>query len=519
MTNAPALAPDRQTRLYLYLIIAFGLCLRLVYFSEDIGGSHTFRQAMVANQIDSLKAQPYPGPKLGFLERYDQTYDFGIVFYDTPIYQYVAAKVSDILNIGAVRAGRLVNLAIFVGISLIFYEILTEIGIRTTASLLTTLLLALSPLSIQNTFGLYPDILATFTSYLSFYLLLRYERERWWGFFYTALVLGVASTLIKLSIYSLFAVAYAWNLIWAARWRVLRRVDAILFGLVIAAAVAAFVLERSYFNYGQISEAANYNESFRLSWYLGPVAERFELEPWRDIGERFMLEYLFPPFMPLALMGLWRVVRQFVKKPRDPQRTLLGLVVGSFVMIVIFFNVFFRHDYYALPLLPIYCALASVGLLNFYALIGSPFAANARAFAFMAVAAIFGSIYYAYSLQSLNYRGNRMSIEIGKSLQELVPADGYVLYLTDEDVSNPEYLYYARRRGVLANFNTTDTRFVSQTVKDHRWDPDNTYLFADAIRLLPNKQDQLKLRLDRYELRELGTSAGRGIVYKLIPRG
>src|SRR5215813_1688313 len=56
------------------LIIAFGLCLRLVYFPNEIGGSHTFRQAMVANQIDSLKSGPYPGPKLGFLERYDQVY-------------------------------------------------------------------------------------------------------------------------------------------------------------------------------------------------------------------------------------------------------------------------------------------------------------------------------------------------------------------------------------------------------------------------------------------------------------
>ncbi len=57
MTSTAALSADRQTRLYLYLIIAFGLCLRLVYFSEDIGGSHTFRQAMVANQIDSLKTR------------------------------------------------------------------------------------------------------------------------------------------------------------------------------------------------------------------------------------------------------------------------------------------------------------------------------------------------------------------------------------------------------------------------------------------------------------------------------
>ena len=41
---------ERRMRLYLYLIVALGLCLRLVYFSEEIGGSHTFRQAMVAGR-------------------------------------------------------------------------------------------------------------------------------------------------------------------------------------------------------------------------------------------------------------------------------------------------------------------------------------------------------------------------------------------------------------------------------------------------------------------------------------
>src|ERR1700726_2687591 len=150
MTNTAELSPDHRIRPYLFLIIALGMCLRLVYFSEDIGGSHTFRQAMVANQIDTLKSKPYPGPKLGFLERYDQTYDYGIVFYDTPIYQYVAAKLSDVLNIGAVRAGRLINLIVYVGVSLIFYEILTSLGLGFPVASLTMILLAISPLAIQN---------------------------------------------------------------------------------------------------------------------------------------------------------------------------------------------------------------------------------------------------------------------------------------------------------------------------------------------------------------------------------
>jgi len=520
MTNAAALTADRQKRLYLYLIIALGLCLRLVYFSEDIGGSHTFRQAMVANQIDSLKSKSYPGPKLGFLERYDQTYDYGIVFYDTPIYQYVAARVSDVLNLGAVRGARLVNLAVYVGTSLIFCEILTSLGLGFPVTSLTMILLAVSPLSIQNIIGIYPDTLATLAAYLSFYFLLQYERERSWRHFGTALVFGAVCTLIKSSIYVVVIVAYGWNLFWAQRWRVVFRVDAMLFALLIAASVAAFVLERTYFNYGQVLGAtgSNYDESLRLSWFLGTEAQRLDPSQWRLLGERFTFEYLFPAFMPLALIGLWRVIRQFVRKPVDPQRTLLGLVVGSFATILLFFNVIVIHDYYALPLLPIYCALASIGLLYLYSLLGPPFARHRRAYAILAVAGIFGAIEYAYSLQLLNYNGNRTGIEIGKDLQDQIPRDGYVLYLQDADVTNPEYLYYARRRGVLSNISTADNAFVSRTIKEHRWDPDNIYLLANAIGLLPGQQDRLRARLDKYELREIGTSFDKGLIYKLIPK-
>jgi hypothetical protein len=506
MTAAAAASPDR--RLYLYLIIAFGLCLRLVYFSEDIGGSHTFRQAMVANQIDSLKSRPYPGPKLGFLERYDQTYDYGVVFYDTPIYQYVAAKVSDVFGVGAVKAGRLINLIVYIGVSLIFYEILTSIGLGFPVASLTMILLAISPLAIQNIIGIYPDTLATLAAYLSFCLLLQYEHQRSWRHFAAALVLGALCTLIKSSIYVVFLVAYVWNLLWTLKWRVIFRVDAMLFATLIAASVAAFVLERTYFNYGHVLGAtdSNYNESLRLSWFLGSEAQRLDPSQWYLLGERFTFEYLFPAFMPGALFGLWRVIRQFIRKPVEPQRTLLGLVVGSLATVLVFFNVIVIHDYYALPFLPIYCALTAIGLLYLCSLLGPPVARYPKAYATLAVAAIFGSLYYAYSLRLLNYGGNKVSIETGKSLQELVPANGDLFYLVGADYVNPEYLYYARRRGVLANIGTADSDFVSQTIRDHRWDPDNVYLLANAIRLLPDQQEKLKARLGRYDLKEVGTS-------------
>jgi hypothetical protein len=305
---------------------------------------------------------------------------------------------------------------------------------------------------------------------------------------------------------------------------VIRRIDAVLFALVIAASVTAFALELVYFNYGVLlsprgllHDTSNYQGALKSSWYFA-TRSRLDLSEWAQVGQRLTSEYMSPVFLPLALIGLWRVVRQFIRKPAEPQLTLAALMIGQFITLVIFFNVIVVHDYYALPYLPIYCALASIGLLYTYSFIRMPYASYPRAYMVLVVATIFGSVWYAYSLQLLNYNGNRAGIEIGKDLQDLVPGDGNVFYLQPADVTNPEHLYYARRRGVLANIDAADNAFVSQTIRDHRWNPDNTYLLANTIRLLPGQQDRLKARLDKFDLRELGTSFDRGIVYKLVPK-
>jgi hypothetical protein len=501
------------------LIIAFGLCLRMVYFSQEIGGSHTFRQAMVANQIDTLKSGPYPGPKLGFLERYDQAYDYGVVFYDTPIYQYIAAKVSDLFNVDAVKAARLVNLAAYVGESLVLCGILMEIGLGIAVAGLTLFLFAISPLSIQHTLGVYPDTLAVLAAYASFYALLRYERQRSWQYFLVAAFFGATSTLIKLSIYLMFGLAYAWNLLWSSRWRIFLRIDAIVLGVLMLASVAAFPLVRSYVNYSQSASAANLDESFRLDWFIGPLSERFEFFPWHEIGARFTFEYLFPLLMPFATVGLWRVIRGFCRKPDDPQRSLLGLVIGGLAMMLIFFNVFFRHDYYAMPLTPIYCVLTSIGLLYTWSAYGMQFGRQPKLYAVLALAATGILLNYAYSLRLLNYNENEASRMIGKNLQDLVPDAGYVFYFQFVESTNPEFLYYARRRGAASHIDNANNEYVSNIVKTHHWNPDEVYLVVVGARYKPDTLSALKQRLGRYNLREIGTAYEKSVVYKLVPKG
>ena len=517
MINPANFSQGRQMRLYLFLVIALGMSLRMVYFSEDIGGSHTFRQAMVANEIDSLKNEPYPGPKLGFLERYDQTFDYGIVFYDTPIYQYISAKVSDWLNIGSVKAGRIVNLFVYVGMSLAWFEILTGLGLGLTTSLLTVALFALSPLAIQTTFGIYPDTIAALAAYLSFYLLLRYEREGSWRLFALALLFGIVCALIKSSIYLPFLFAYGWKLLWTSGWRVIRRLDVMAFGLIIAASVAAFVLEREYFNHGFLLDAPDYDESLRLSWFFG-TKSRLNFSEWSQVGQRITFEYLFPAFLPLALIGLGRVIQQLLKKRAEPQLTLSGLVIGSLMTLLVFFNVIVVHDYYALPFLAIYCTLAGIGLMYASSLIGFPFSSHRRAYAVLAVAATFGSICYAYSLRLMSYDFAGLMAETGKSVQEIVPINGYLFHLIREDYTTPEYLYFDRRRGALVYIEKMDNDFASKTIKDHKWDPTETYVLALGTRSKPAEQQKLRTRLSKFDLQEVGTTPDNGVVYKLAPR-
>ena len=157
-------------------------------------------------------------------------------------------------------------------------------------------------------------------------------------------------------------------------------------------------------------------------------------------------------------------------------------------------------------------------MLYAYSFIRMPYSSYPRTYKVLAVAAILGSVWYAYSLRLMNYNSNKITIDTARSVQELVPANGYLFYFHGADYINPEYLYYTRRRGVLSNISNADNDFVIKTIKDHRWDPTETYLLALGVRVLPQQLEKLKERLDKFDLKEIGTSLDNGVIYKLSPK-
>jgi hypothetical protein len=226
---------------------------------------------------------------------------------------------------------------------------------------------------------------------------------------------------------------------------------------------------------------------------------------------------MYPAFALFAVIGLSYSARQFLRARTEPYLTISGLVLGALLTILVFFNVIVIHDYYAIPFIPIYCLLISIGISLLYSIMPK---SNLllRIYFGIFIASTCGLLHYAYTQRFLSYSWNKPLILTGKSIQELVPENAYLFYFHGADYVDPEYLYYGRRRGVLMNITAAGNAVVANIIKGHAWDANNTYVLANAIRLLPNEQEILKEKLSNYELREVGTSLDNGIVYKLISK-
>jgi hypothetical protein len=287
---------------------------------------------------------------------------------------------------------------------------------------------------------------------------------------------------------------------------------------MIACSVVVFVLARTYFNYGALLSTESHNsESMRLSWFLGTGSQRLDLAQWASLGHRVAFEYMYPAFAVFAVIGLSYSARQLLKARAEPYLTVSGLVLGAFLTILVFFNVIVIHDYYSIPFIPIYCLLISIGISMIYSTMPQS-SLFLRIYFGIFIASIFGSLYYAYTRPLLSYSWNKPLILTGKSIQELVPENAYLFYFHGADYVDPEYLYYARRRGILANIEAAENTMIAKIIKEHGWDANNTYVLANAVRLWPDRQEKFKEKLSNYELREVGTSLDNGIVYKLVSK-
>ena len=408
---------------------------------EPLYGSHLFRQAHTAANIDKFVEKG--------LSLHPGTYNVDAPFslYDFPAYQLLVAAVSRVARTDPLSTARTVSIAVF-GLTLwVLGRLLERTGVPALQATLALAFFAYAPLTLFYFQAPMVDGPALFLSYLSLYAFVRWDlghrHARAW--LALSILSGLLSTLIKNPVYLPALLALLWFRLRRRGWRSLWRPGVAALVLSVGAAVILF---KAY------ADAVNDSPALLAGWeieqYFGPVAERLDPDAWAPIMATLGTLTLHPLLLAAGVAGAIVHLRR-----RDGGHRSLptGMLIGPVVTLLVFFNRYRYHNYYALPLvLPLaYFAARAVRRLTALGRAlgrarGWPSRAAARGLVGLAVVATVA--WPRSGLQQLSTSPHWMAAR-GEWIHGLTGRDDFVVYVLEghEGKWNPAYLYFAQRDG------------------------------------------------------------------------
>lgn len=422
--------------------VVFGLGLRGLHFASEIGGPHTFRQSHVVSDVVSLALDAEQGPRLAPLERYDYAWAAGQRLFDVPLYQLLAAKLKDWSGLNALQAARTVSLLTFV----ISCAALRRLAAHLTSPLgaaVATVVYAISALSIQWHAAPMPDNLAVALSLTG--LLLHFEsRAAGTRRFALALLCVALATLIKPPTHLPVALALGLNGWWEGRTKALRDGKLLSHALIALAAATSFVLAAKQLNSGTEKEET-------LAWFFGTFEQRLELPRWAAFPRRLLSVFGHPLLAaPFAFGALALLQRALTRRASAFERLALCWLLGNAITAFVFFNVYSIHNYYQLPLLPLYAMLVAFGgeqALATWPRVAAWLKRHELVVLLASLCFVAHAVHFASWLPTLDYSTNRELVRLGERLKAATQRDDQLMLVMGTPVPGPEMMYYARRRG------------------------------------------------------------------------
>jgi hypothetical protein len=452
------------------LILLAAVLLHVPTFGQPLLERHGWRQTQTAytarifheTGIDLLHSKvPVHG------EPWEAPFEF-------PAYQAVAAVVID-AGVAEDMAMRLTSFAAFLLAATILYRILLR-QTGALGALAGLAIFALSPLAIvwsRTSMIDYPAVAAT----LGFvWCGLRWRTDggvRWW---LAALALGTLAALIKLPTVLFWCapfilLGFERDDQWASRHRISGA-----FGLSLLPIVAGVAWTRFTDDIKAASEATRDLTTAALTaWNFGTVDQRLDPEAWfRALFPAIVLVGL--AVVPLALVAAWRGARL------TRQRRLLGwALVAGIAPVLVFFNLYVQHDYYAIAVSPSVAIVTAMGVA---------WAAERHRLALIGVAGealIVSILVIPYWLGIFSPADPDHILPLAAQIEAQTTTDQRVAILGREE--SPEILYYAHRWGRM--------------IKDEEWSPDL----------------EARLRHDRYVIYRCPPALSDATTCALLPAG
>jgi hypothetical protein len=417
------------------------LLLLLARVTVPLGGSHYFRQAHVAANIDRFVE--------GGLSLRPATYNDDVPYaaYDFPLYQLAVAGTSRLTAADPLRAARGANLILLVAMLVLLDRLLAHAGARRATRAVTLILFAWAPLLVFCFHAPMVDDLALLLALLSLERYAHLERKGGGlGARATMLASGFLSTLIKSPVYLPVLVAVLWHRARTRGPRALLRGDSA--ALLATSALGVLCFKVYWMTVNGVSDPLT---PYERGHYFGTIAGRLSPGAWTRVASDLWRFTAGPVVALLAVAGV-------LYRTRRPRGTLLPLLAGSLigcgVTLIVFFGLFPPHNYYQLPFVLPLAVFAGQALhgCRVLARAGRRFGRPALRIAQLALPL---SLLLAGPMSWAAFHdlaANRVADVLrarGEWIHAHTSRDDYVVYLIDGDTDDwdPAYLYFAGREG------------------------------------------------------------------------
>ncbi len=414
---------NKNFLLYLILIIS----LRFLHFGAEIDLPHDWRQSDTAhyiydfykNGIDFLR------PSVCWMGNQDH------VLFEFPLPEAIVAFAYQLFG-ESIPIARFIFLFFFAVALYYFYKIVDLLFEQEIAQW-STLIYALSPLSIFYSRAIHIDFSAMLCAHAMFYYFLLAIRKEQFSLLLLSSIFAAFGFVIKSPYLFYFSLPMAYFAFKEKRFLWLLQ-----YSLVYAIPIVCFLFwQRHVYAMNSMSPDWDFILHYRkfdnnTGWYFGTLSSRLSLYSWWVLFQRGTLEVLGLGTVPLFLAGLFSV---FMKK----NNLVLWLwTIGVGIYLLIFFNLNFIHNYYQIPWIAPVAIFAAFGVQKL-------FEANFR-FSLLTVILLLSSNVFLSEYLYFDLPENE--IFIAKVTQEFVPEDELVIITYGElDCRNPRILYRARRKG------------------------------------------------------------------------
>jgi hypothetical protein len=429
--------------------VLISYALRCHALTAPLSGRQAFRQTQMAITVwcfveEGIDPWRYQTPIFG--PPWQTPFEF-------PLPQIAAALLvkAGIANIDL--ACRLTNLLFFT-LSVPFVHLLARWFFRSAvpAACVTAAYLC-DPLTIFWSQTAMIDYCSVFFALGYLYFFARYLGRGGVAMLLTAVLFGAVGAVVKITTLAVVAVPLTWLAVRKLRQEV-RAAGAVLAGPVVRTALAcgvaaivplaagqAWVAHTDRIKAASPATACMTSERLR-TWNYGTVAERTNPMNWFRVAAR--LEFPF-----LVTVGLaWAATRL---RPR-PRGFAWSMAIGGALAVVLFLNLYRRHDYYLMACTPAIAVAAGLGLFVIcFRIVRRPMTQWCLLGTLLLLMVGKGAAQFVqdekYIRSGLPYGRPFDPVTVGAYLQSVTAPDERVVI---EGVSfSPELLYYGRRKGLM----------------------------------------------------------------------